>query len=103
MRSARSERRRRALPSRWVRLRRCEAARLRHSVVGLETALATGGEAPVAVAAARTQTAALAGSFAAAVAEARRGNAAAAQQWLLVRGFEGVTSTATLMLERRSR
>ena len=39
----------------------------------------------------RTQTAALAGSFAAAVAEARRGNAAAAQQWLLVRGFEGVT------------
>ena len=68
-----------------------EAARLRHSVVGLETALATGGEAPVAVAAARTQTAALAGSFAAAVAEARRGNAAAAQQWLLVRGFEGVT------------
>ena len=50
-----------------------EAARLRRSVVDLETALAARGEAPVAVAAARTQTAALAGSFAAAVAEARRG------------------------------
>ena len=68
-----------------------EATRLRHSVDRLKVAIAAGGEAPVAVASARTQTAALAGSFAAAVADARRGNPAGAQRWLLVRGFEVVT------------
>ena len=68
-----------------------EAASLRASVNRLDAAVTAGGETRVMVAAADTQTAALAGSFAGAVREARRGNAAGAQQWLLVRGFEGVT------------
>ncbi len=66
-----------------------EAARLRALGRSPAGGVAAGREAPVAVASARAQTAALAGSFAAAVADARRGNPAGAQQWLLVRGFEG--------------
>jgi high-affinity iron transporter len=68
-----------------------QAAQLQQTFSALEDAVASGSDARTSTATARTQTAALAGSFAAAVKMTRTGNATAAQRWLLVREFKGVT------------
>ncbi len=64
---------------------------LERSLSELRSAIQKGAATPVAIATAQTQAAALALSFAASVAEARKGDARSAQAWLLVRGFKGVT------------
>lgn len=79
------------LAARLDRIAPAQAASLRAAMSGLRTSIASGSDTRVSVAAARAQTAALAGSFAAAVNATRRGNLDEAQAWLLVRGFEGVT------------